>query len=93
MDNVVYNFSIIILILGIIFMTVYVTKASNNGWLTYQEREMIRDSMVRSNYPKQNIYNYHVSKEYKNMFLQPSAWQNYQAIDPAEKDFEHPQVK
>lgn len=82
MNNILYNISLIIFFIGIILMVVYITKASNNGYLTYQERQMIKDSYLKRLNYKQNIYNYRISDDYKKMFTDQSAWFGYQTFDP-----------
>jgi hypothetical protein len=80
------------LFFGIIFLTVYVTKASNNGFLTFQERTMIQDTILKRLNKKQSIYNYRVSEDYKKMFTEQSVWLGYQTFDPANEDFIHPTI-
>ena len=92
MDHILHNIALIILCTGIIFMTVYVTKASNNNFRTYQEEKMLKDSKLKRLYPKQNIYNYNVSDSYKNMFKDQTAWLGYQTFNPANQDFMHPRI-
>ena len=91
MDNLLQNISIVILAIGIILMTVYITKASNNGFLTYEEREMSK-RRPRLN-PGQNIYNYRVNKEYSMMFSEQPAWLGYQYIDKKDREFRNPSTK
>ena len=64
-------------------MTIYVTKADSNGFLTFEQKKMAEQhSQLRSRMPEQNIYDYRVSKEYKNMFAEPSIWLGYQTFNP-----------
>jgi hypothetical protein len=92
MNHVLYNLSLIMLFFGIIFMVVYVTKASNNGFLTFQERAMIEDTILKRLNKKQNIYNYRVSEDYKKMFTEQSVWLGYQSFDPDTNDFYNPKI-
>lgn len=87
MDNILYNISLIILIFGVILMTVYITKATTNGFLTFQERMMIKDSILRNNFPKQNLYNYRVSNDYKRMFSDPTINVGYMPIQTDNETF------
>jgi hypothetical protein len=89
MNDILYNISLIIFFVGIILMVVYITKASNNGFLTYQERLMIQDTILKRLNHKQNIYNYRVSDSYKKMFTEESAWFGYQSFDPSLDKFNH----
>ena len=92
MDHILYNIAILILIGGIIMLTVYITKASNNNFLTYQKQKMLENSFQRRVYPTQNIYNYKISNEYKKMFSEQSTWLGYQYFDPENEDFKHPKI-
>ena len=81
MNHIIYNISIIILTVGIIMMVVYVTKASNNNFLTSEQMLMRRKAM----HPSESggtIYDYKVAKEYKKMFSEPSVLFGYQTLDP-----------
>ncbi len=90
MDHILHNISLIILFIGIIFMTVYVTKASNNNYRTYIDQEMLKNNKLKRLYPKQNIYNYNVSDSYKDMFKQQTVWLGYQTFNPANDKFMNP---
>jgi len=81
MNYILYNISLIILFIGIIMMTVYITKASNFNYMTNKQKLLIRQNLRRKE-PVQNIYDYRVSKEYEKMFTQPSIWLGYQDFDP-----------
>jgi capsular polysaccharide biosynthesis protein len=81
MNHLLHNISIIILGIGIILMTVYITRTTTSN---YQTREQIMNQQnegLRKRQPIQNIYDYRVSKEYEKMFSQPSIWQGYQDFD------------
>jgi hypothetical protein len=80
MNHILYNISLVILVVGIILMTVYITKASNNSYLTSNKQEIL--NQVK---PYDTIYDYKVKKEYQKMFSQPSIWMGYQDFDPKEK--------
>ncbi len=81
MNHIVHNISLIILTIGIIMMVVYVTKASNNNFLTSEQVLMQRNSMKPTELG-QTVYDYKVSKEYKKMFSEPSVLFGYQTLDP-----------
>lgn len=80
MNHILHNISLIILFLGIIVMTVYITKASSNGFLTFEQQLIEKQNRLRRRNPI-SIYDYRVSKEYKKMFSQPSIWLGYQDFD------------
>lgn len=65
-------------------MTVYITKASSNGFLTYDAQLLSKEGLRRRE-PMKSIFDYRVSKEYEKMFSQPSIWLGYQDFDPADK--------
>ena len=85
MNHILHNISLIILAVGIILLTVYITKASSNGYVSYDKYLLNKQSGLKRIQPEQNIYDYRVSKEYKKMFSQPSIWMGYQDYDPNEK--------
>jgi hypothetical protein len=84
MNHILYNISLVILVIGIILMTVYITKASNNGYLTY-DKQILNNRAKSIEKPYDTIYDYKVNKEYQKMFSQPSIWMGYQDFDPQEK--------
>jgi len=84
MNHILYNISLIILVIGIILMTVYITKASNNGYLTYH-KQLLNNRGKTINKQYQSIYDYKVNKEYQKMFSQPSIWMGYQDFDAKDK--------
>lgn len=62
-------------------MVVYVTKASNNNFLT-SEQELMRRNAMKSTESDGTVYDYKVSKAYKKMFSEPSVLFGYQTLDP-----------
>lgn len=84
MNHILYNISLLILVVGIILMTVYITKASNNGFQT-SDKQILNKRLKLTDKPYQSIYDYKVNKEYQKMFSQPSIWMGYQDYDPKEK--------
>lgn len=85
MNHILHNISLVILALGIILITIYITKASTNGYISYDKYLLNKQSGLRKIHPEENIYDYKVSKAYKKMFSQPSVWMGYQDFDPEEK--------
>ena len=81
MNHILHNISMILLFFGIILMTVYFTKASNNGFETTEKKNL---QNVRRRETYQSIYDYRVTDDYEKMFIQPSMWLGYQDYDPKE---------
>lgn len=87
MNPILHNISLILLSVGIILLTVYITKASSNGFKTsdvilmeQQELEKRRRGLTN----EENIYDYRPSKIYKKMFSEPSVWLGYSDFDETE---------
>lgn len=80
MNHILYNISLIILFIGIIMMTIYITKASDVNYMTNEKEILMRQNL---NKPESvnNIYDYKISKAYKNMFSNPSIWMEYTEFD------------
>jgi len=69
------NLGCIILIIGIILLTIYITKVSNNHYAkTY-------DYAKRKYYLYDDIYSYKISDVVKNMFVESEILQNYKNIN------------
>jgi uncharacterized protein YxeA len=81
MNHIIHNISVIILTIGIIMMVVYVTKATNNNFLTSEQMLMRRNAMKPTE-SDGTVYDYKVSKAYKKMFSEPSVLFGYQTLDP-----------
>ena len=64
-----YTFSVFLLLVGIILL------AYNNNNMTPN------DKTIKT---KSNIYDYRVSKTFKNMFSEPEIWLGYKSYDPSE---------
>ena len=84
MNHILHNISLIILGLGIILLTVYVTKATSNGFKTtdvilMEQQEL--EKRRRGFKPDESIYNNRPSKVYKKMFSDPSNWFGYADFD------------
>lgn len=86
MNHILYNFSIIILGLGIILMTIYITKASNNNFMTQDQLLLNKNNGLRRRASDIDIYNYRISKEYNKMFSQPSVLLGYQDFNPDDNE-------
>jgi len=81
MNHILYNISLIILFVGIIMMTIYITKISSHNYMT-TDNKLQMSQPLRRRQPVREIYDYKISKEYEKMFLQPSIWFGYQDFDP-----------
>jgi len=84
MNHILHNISLLMLGLGIILLTVYITKATSNGFKTtdiilmeQQELERRRRG-IKSD---ESIYDTRPSKVYKKMFSDPSNWFGYADFD------------
>jgi hypothetical protein len=87
MNHILHNISLIILGLGIILLTVYVTKATSNGFKTtdvvlMEQQEL--EKRRRGFKPDESIYDTRPSKVYKKMFSDPSNWFGYADFDENE---------
>lgn len=86
MNHILYNISLIVLIIGIILMTVYITKVSSFKYLTQEEILMMKyNQKLKNVYDIGDIYQYKVTNEYNKMFNQPSLWFGYQYFDPQDQ--------
>lgn len=84
MNHILHNISLIILGLGIILLTVYITKASSNGFKTTDVILMEQQELERRRRgikPDESIYDTRPSKVYKKMFSEPSVWVGYSEFD------------
>lgn len=69
------NFGFFIFMIGIILLTVYITKVSNNHYAkTY-------DYAKRKYYLYDDIYSYKISDVVKTMFVESEILQNYKNIN------------
>jgi len=80
MNHILYNISLLMVFTGIIMMTVYITKASGNNYMTNKQL-LMKSNLIKNNHIE-NIYDYRVSQVYKKMFSEPSIWLGYQDFDP-----------
>jgi hypothetical protein len=82
MNHLLYNISIVMLLIGILMLTYYLTKAYNN-------QSNINNTDINDdteNTPSlDEIYNMRPSKTFKVMFNEPSIWQGYETIDNKNK--------
>lgn len=85
MNHVLYNISLIVLAVGIILLTVYITRSSTSPYLAYGD-------MLKKQYEERqqqrvqatDVFDYRYSKVFKDMFSQPSIWQGFQDYKPDE---------
>ena len=71
MNIILYNISVIFLMIGIILMIIYLSK--------------INCECNHIPIPTEDIYDDKVSNTYKKMFKEPSVWTGYNNIDVNEK--------
>ncbi len=71
MNHLLYNFSVIMLLVGIIILTSYITKVYNKNINNSCNNNKINDDYVYDQRPS-NIYNV--------MFNEPDIWQGFQII-------------
>lgn len=71
----IINITIIILILGIILLTIYITKATTN----YYNKSY--NYGLNQYYLYDDIYSYKISDVLKTMFTEPEIIQDYKTID------------
>jgi len=80
MNHLLYNISIIMLLIGILMLTYYLTKA-------YNSQSNINNTDINNNTYNEklpsldDVYNMRPSKTFKVMFNEPSIWQGYETID------------
>ena len=80
MNHILHNISLIILCLGILLMTIYVTKSYNNQ--NYTKQDIVQQNNPREEPITDDVYTQRPATIYKDMFLQNSSWLNkYQNID------------
>ena len=75
MNHLLYNISIVMLLVGILLLTYYLTKAYNipqsNCNINNNEKSLSLDE----------IHNQRPSDIFKVMFNEPSIWQGYEHVD------------
>jgi hypothetical protein len=76
MNHILYNLSLMVLCIGIILMTVYVTRATTDKYKTGEQKLNSKPLEPIKNNP--DIYTQRFTTVFKNMFSQPSLWQGYQ---------------
>lgn len=84
MNHILHNISLLILLIGIIMLTTYITKANNQ--CNVIRREIIKDSKSSDNYKRS--FDVRPKNEFKKMFDVNSPWVGYaeltvdQDLDP-----------
>lgn len=84
MNHILHNISIILLAIGIIMITIYITKVTSNNYITNDQDQLINESNKQQLFIPDNVYDYRVSKEYKKMFNESESWLGYQSFDENE---------
>ena len=79
MEKIFYYIWLLLLIILIILITVYITKVNSNSYLTCENIKLLEEKKM--NHRTDNIYDFKVSQEFKQMFLDTPLSTNYAAID------------
>ncbi len=75
MNHLLFNISLIMLLIGVLMLTHYLTKAYNTNNVTITND-------YKSDQPTlYDVYDQRPSKIFKVMFNQPSIWQGYETIN------------
>jgi hypothetical protein len=74
MNHLLYNIAVAMLLLGIILMTSYLTKAYDMPSQNIPKQKPIEES------PIEQAYNSRPSQIFDAMFTKPSLWQGYETI-------------
>jgi len=77
MNNILHNISLIILCVGIIMMTIYITKS-----YSYKNIPMQQNNPQNNDIMNTDVYTQKPATIFKDMFLENSSWlSKYQSID------------
>lgn len=75
MNHLLYNIALIMLLVGILMLTYYLTKAYNtNSQIKITNDEYNQEQTL------DDVYDMRPSQIYKVMFNEPSIWQGYETI-------------
>jgi hypothetical protein len=80
MNALLHTISILILLTGIILLTIYITKAYNNGFHKVQQLGL------RTKPINNDIYNEKVNDIFKTMFTESSILKDYQSFNENDKN-------
>ena len=75
MNPLLYNIALIMLLVGILMLTYYLTKAYNINNSIISTDDRIPETTL------DDLYDERPSKKFKVMFNEPSIWQGYETID------------
>jgi hypothetical protein len=81
MIYIINNISIILLFTGIIFMSIYLTKATSNNYQTTNEILLQQQNRNKKPIDEDTIYDIKPSKVYNKMFSNPSIGFGYNEFD------------
>jgi hypothetical protein len=84
MNTLLYNFSIILLLIGIVMITYYITRATQDKYLSQYEILNQKNKGLRSRDIETSIYDYRALNTFKNMFSEPEIWLGYKSFDPSD---------
>jgi hypothetical protein len=77
MNNILHNISVIILCVGIIMMTIYITKSNSYKNIPIQQNDPQTDEPMNP-----DVYTQKPATIFKDMFLENSSWlSKYKSID------------
>ena len=81
MNVLFYNISVILLIVGIILMTYYITRATTDSYLSPLKK--LENENLKKKEVETSIYDYRVLNTFKNIFTEPEIWLGYKSFDPS----------
>lgn len=73
MNHLLYNISVLMILVGLISLTYYLAKASNKNECPKQE-------LIRKNPTIDETYTMRPSQIFDSMFMKPSIWQGYESV-------------
>ena len=82
MNHLIYNISVIIIIIGTILVTVYVTRATSNSYINQPKRLGMENEGLRHKY---DIYENKINTTYKKLFNDPEIWSSYKSFDTSDQ--------
>ena len=77
MNHILYNIAVIMLLIGMILLTSYITKAYNKPF--YNQNTKCNLDNIEKEPTVDQVYKMRPSNIYKVMFNEPSIWQGYQS--------------
>ena len=82
MNHILHNIALIILCFGIILMTIYITRATSNNYMTQEQQLLYKQNGLRLKDPVDtNIYVMRPSNIFNTMFKEGSIGFGYQSFN------------